>query len=90
MHTRNSFWSRTFDEARNTGVWVMVPRHYTRATASQLASDIGCAHRRTPERRRVRGIEPGERWETRWAPAPPPHPGDFVVWIRLDSGCEHS
>lgn len=82
MTRRTSFWTRTFDAARATGDWFRVERFYTRATAAQIASDISCAHRRDPGRRRVRGVRSGEVWEARWEPAVDGPPADHVVWIR--------
>ncbi|CAB4890367.1 unannotated protein [freshwater metagenome] len=60
-----------------------VDRLYTRATASQIASDIACAHRRDPALHRVRGMFAAEQWEAIWAPAENGPPGDHVVWVRL-------
>lgn len=82
MARRTSFWTRTFEAARLSGDWHRVDRFYTRATAAQIASDICCAHRRHPDRRRVRGVAPGEVWEARWEPAADGPPADHVVWIR--------
>lgn len=83
MASRNSFWSRTFQEARTSGDWVRVRRYYSRTTAMQLVSDIVCAHRRHHDALRVRGMAAGERWDARWEPADPGPRGDFVVWVRL-------
>lgn len=83
MSNRNSFWIRTFNEARHTGDWVCVPRLYTRSTAAQLASDICNAHRRQPHTVRVRGIAPGEQWEAYWSPAEQGPAGDHLVYVRL-------
>lgn len=80
---RDSFWSRTFAAARAKGDWHRVERHYTRATAVQIASDISCAHTRPLDRHRLRGILPGERWEARWESAVDGAPKDLVIWIRL-------
>jgi len=78
-----SFWSRTLDAARRQHGWMLVPRHYTRATAAQIATDITRAAHRDPAKLRVKGIRPGERWDARWSPADSGAPGDHVVWIRL-------
>lgn len=79
---RTSFWTRTFEAARRSGAWVKVDRLYTQSTAAQLASDIVNANHRDAATVRVRGIEPGERWEARWEPAGENRAGDYVVWIR--------
>lgn len=81
--TRRSFWTRTFAAARESGGWYRVNRHYTRATAVQVTSDISCAHTRSPDRHRMRGMFVGEQWEARWEPAVDGAPSDLVVWIRL-------
>ena len=79
----SSFWSRTLEAARHHHDWMLVPRHYTRATAAQIATDIARAAHRDLATLRVKGIRPGERWEARWMPADTGAPGDHVVWIRL-------
>ncbi|MEI8240654.1 MAG: hypothetical protein WCI22_14670 [Actinomycetota bacterium] len=81
--SRNTFWWRTFAAARDSNGWARVPRHYTRATAAQLASDIANSHRRQMTSLRVRGVLLGEQWATRWEPASDDAAGDHVVWIRL-------
>jgi hypothetical protein len=80
---RSSFWVRTFQMARDRGDWLRVPRFYTMTTASQLASDIVNANRRSPSSVRMRGILPGEIWAARWGHAPDGPSNDFAVWIRL-------
>jgi hypothetical protein len=80
---RDTFWGRTFHEARQSGGWMLVPRYYTRSTASQLACDISRAHLRDPERLRMRGPLPGEVWEAQWGPAEDGPDGDHLVSIRL-------
>lgn len=80
---RNTFWARTFADARRSGNWTEVQRRYTRSTAQQIASDIGNAHRRKPAHLRVRGIVPGEMWEARWEPIDGNAEGDHRVFIRL-------
>ncbi|MFM8312358.1 MAG: hypothetical protein ACKOAZ_10730 [Ilumatobacteraceae bacterium] len=80
---RNTFWARTFGEARRTGDWTEVPRRYTRATAQQIASDISNAHRRKPANQRVRGIMAGEVWDARWEPIDGNANGDHRVFVRL-------
>lgn len=80
---RQSFWVHTFQDAREHGRWVRVPRFYTSATAAQIASDIRSAHRRPLETVRVRGILPGEVWSARWDTDEKCPPGSFAIWIRL-------
>ena len=80
---RNSFWARTFDQARSDGGWVRVDRLYTRTTAAQISSDIACSHRRDINSHRMRGMRPGERWDSFWGAADNGPSGDHVVWIRL-------
>lgn len=80
---RNTFWARTFAEARDTGDWTEVLRRYTRATAQQIASDISNAHRRKLANQRVRGIIPGEVWDARWEPVDGNANGDHRVFVRL-------
>jgi hypothetical protein len=72
-----------FDLAREDRGWVLVERFYTRATASQLASDISRLHLRTDHVRRVRGIRDGEQWEAAWGRTADAPEGDHRVWIRL-------
>lgn len=83
---RSSFWIRTFDLARQLAElrpeeWLRVPRLYTRATASQVTSDINNAHRR-PATVRMRGILDGEVWEARWDDPLHGPRGHFAVHIR--------
>ena len=78
-----SFWARTFEAARLNGDWTRVGRFYTRKTAAQIASDISCAHKRSPSTRRVKGVTDGEVWEARWSPATDGPPGDHRIEIRL-------
>ena len=80
---RTTFWVRTLDHARQTRQWVQVQRYYTQTTAAQLTSDLCNAHTRSPDRVRVKGIEPGEVWDAKWGIAPNGPNGDHVVWIRL-------
>lgn len=82
VRCRTTFWRRTLDHARRTGDWVLVQRLYTHSTAAQLVSDISNAHRRAPRNLRIRGIDPGERWEARSEPAVGGAHDDHRVWIR--------
>ncbi|MFM8528337.1 MAG: hypothetical protein ACKOD2_01430 [Ilumatobacteraceae bacterium] len=79
---RRSFWVMVLESARRETSWVRANRFYTAATAAQLASDIRSAHNRDPEKLRVRGVLPGERWEARWGVSPECPPGNFVIWVR--------
>ena len=80
---RRSFWQRSLDEARLTGLWFQIPKLYTRKSASQIASDIRRSHRRLTDHQRVRGFLPAEIWEARWYPTSHGAPGDCEVWIRF-------
>ena len=80
---RSSFWARTFDQARAERAWVRVDRLYTRTTAAQISSDIACSHRRDVNSHRMRGMQPGERWDSFWGATENGPSGDHVVWIRL-------
>jgi hypothetical protein len=85
---RRSYWAGVFAEGReSSGVWVRTAKWFVKDTAAQVASDVRHAHHRAPERMRVRGIETGDRWETRWGNDPmDPDPEHFYVWLRFH-GC---
>jgi hypothetical protein len=80
---RRSFWQRVLDQARSTGDWYLIPKLYTKNTAAQIASDIRRAHEHGPRDHRVRGLQVGEMWETKWSPTSKGAPGDCEVWVRL-------
>jgi len=80
---RRSFWVHALESARTKPGWVRVQRFYTANTAAQIASDLRSAHRRTPDRVRVKGVLPGERWDARWGVSPEGPNGQFAVWIRF-------
>jgi hypothetical protein len=82
--SRPSAWSRRLDEARSDfGEWRRVAEPMTRATASQVASDLRNAHRRDRTKLRMGGVLPGERWDAAWGHASEdPNPAHFYVWLR--------
>jgi hypothetical protein len=64
---RRSWWADVLDECRNASdQWRRTHMTFSRSTASQLASDIRNGPNRDVRKARVRGLLPGERWETRW------------------------
>lgn len=80
--SRRSFWVKALEAARRHDSWVRVHRLYTEKTASQIASDLRSAHRRTDDNVRVRGVLPGERWDARWGASPDGPNGQYAIWIR--------
>ena len=79
---RRSFWVKTLQDARRRKTWVRVNRLYTEKTAAQVASDLRAAHHRDVERLRVKGILPGDKWDTRWNSSPEGPEGQYSIWIR--------
>lgn len=79
---RRSFWVKALEAARLHDSWVRVHRLYTEKTASQIASDLRSAHRRTDDNVRVRGVLPGERWDARWGVSPDGPNGQYAIWVR--------
>ncbi len=68
---RRSFWPAALAEARECpGEWVRIARWFSPSTAAQVASDIRNSHRREPDKMRVAGLLPGDRWDTRWGADP--------------------
>lgn len=88
--SRRSFWVKALEAARRHDSWVRVHRLYTEKTASQIASDLRSAHRRSHDTVRVRGVLPGERWDARWGVSPDGPNGQYAIWVRylgsIDSG----
>jgi hypothetical protein len=80
--SRRSFWVKALEAARRHDSWVRVHRLYTEKTASQIASDLRSAHRRTDDNVRVRGVLPGERWDARWGASPDGPSGQYAIWVR--------
>ena len=80
---RRSFWVKTLQDARRRKTWVRVNRLYTEKTAAQVASDLRAAHHRDTKKLRVKGILPGDRWDTRWNTSPEGPEGQYSIWIRF-------
>lgn len=80
---RRSFWVKTLQVARQRKTWVRVPRLYTEKTAAQIASDLRSAHHRDPKTLRVKGVLPGDKWDTRWNSAPEGPEGQYSIWVRF-------
>ncbi len=80
---RSSFWVKTLRTARQRRAWIRVNRLYTEKTAAQIASDLRSAHHRDPKTLRVKGVLPGDRWDTRWNATPEGPDGQFSIWIRF-------
>jgi hypothetical protein len=83
---RRTYWPTVFAEARECpGEWLRTEKWFHRATAAQVASDLRNSHRRAPEKMRMSGCLPGDRWETRWQNDPvDPDLEHFYVWLRFD------
>ena len=79
---RRSFWVKTLQDARRRKTWVRVNRLYTEKTAAQVASDLRAAHHRDVKKLRVKGILPGDKWDTRWNSSPEGPEGQYSIWIR--------
>jgi len=80
---RRSFWVKTLQDARRRNTWVRVNRLYTDKTAAQVSSDLRAAHHRDATKLRVKGILPGDRWDTRWNASPEGPEGQYSIWIRF-------
>lgn len=77
-----TFWSRTFEDARKSGTWVIVPRTYTKRAAKQVSYDIRSAHRK--KKPNVVGAKPGERWDAIYdVPDTPDADWNCTVAIKL-------
>ena len=63
------------------GTW---PEPLTKASASQMASDLRNSYRRRLESLRMSGVVVGERWEAEYGNDPTDSdPTHFYVWFRL-------
>lgn len=61
---RRSRWAALFAECRSCpGEWRRIVDPMKRSSAYQIASDLRSAHRRAPDKYRMRGLLPGDRWE---------------------------
>lgn len=80
------YWPHVLSEARECpGDWLRTSKWFTKGTAIQVASDLRNAHLDRSGRVRVRGLLPGDRWETRSGLDPSdPDPTHFYVWLRYD------
>lgn len=61
----NTFWNRTFSQARNIDGWMIVPRTYTKRSAFRLTTDIRNAYKKVRPTG-ITGLLPAEMWETKW------------------------
>jgi hypothetical protein len=80
---RRSFWVKTLHIARQRKTWIRVNRLYTEKTAAQIASDLRSAHHRDPKKLRVKGVLPGDKWDTRWNSSPEGPEGQYSIWVRF-------
>lgn len=86
-----SLWPQRLAVGRaNPGTWIRVIEPFSRTTAAQLASDLRNAHTRNPRTLRVRGVLPGEVWETAWGPldGQSDDSSEFFIWFRLARASE--
>lgn len=80
---RRSFWVKTLHLARQRETWIRVNRLYTEKTAAQIASDLRSAHHRDPKKLRIKGVLPGDKWDSRWNSSPEGPEGQYSIWIRF-------
>lgn len=80
---RRSFWVKELENARRRKTWTRVNRLYTEKTAAQIASDLRSAHHRDPKKLRVKGVLPGDKWDTQWNSSPEGPQGQYSIWIRF-------
>jgi len=80
---RRSFWVKELENARRRKTWTRVNRLYTEKTAAQIASDLRSAHHRDPKKLRVKGVLPGDKWDTRWNSSPEGPEGQYSIWVRF-------
>lgn len=83
---RRSFWVKELENARRRKTWIRVNRLYTEKTAAQIASDLRSAHHRDPKKLRVKGVLPGDKWDTRSNSSPEGPEGQYSIWIRFIGG----
>jgi len=81
---RRSPWRAILaDSRRQQCEWLRVAEPMTKSTASQIASDLRCAHRREPSKLRITGVLTGDRWDAQWAnDDADPDPTNYYVWLR--------
>ena len=81
---RRSPWRVILADSRRLECeWLRVAEPMTRSTASQIASDLRCAHRREPSKLRITGVLAGDRWDAQWAnDEADPDRANFYVWLR--------
>jgi hypothetical protein len=76
---RFSMWEQLFDECRDhKGEWRRTKMSMKKSTASQLASDIRNAYRRTNVKARLKGLTADERWDAAWGE----EDGEYFIWLR--------
>jgi hypothetical protein len=82
--TGRNVWEKRLSHARaRQGGWGGVVEPMSKATASQVASDLRCSHQRDLSTIRVKGVLPGDRWETVYGNDPmDPDESHFYVWMR--------
>ncbi len=80
---RFSMWEELFNECRkNQGQWRRTLKPMTKATASQLASDIRNAYKRdVAVKARLKGLKRHEIWDAAWGEA---EDGKIYMWIKFD------
>lgn len=65
---RRSWWPALLAEVRqHPNEWRQVNKTFAWSTVQQIASDLRRVHTRGSEKLRVRGVVPGDRFETRYA-----------------------
>lgn len=78
MRERFSMWDALFDECRKyPNEWRKVKTPMKRSTATQLASDIRNAHKRSAAKARLRGLNTNERWDAAWGE----EGGEYHIWL---------
>jgi hypothetical protein len=83
--SRRGTWPERLSMARvKPGVWFRMTEPLTKASASQMASDLRNSYRRRLESLRMSGVVVGERWEAEYGNDPTDaDPTHFYVWFRL-------
>ena len=83
--SRRGTWPERLSMARvKPGVWFRMTEPLTKASASQMASDLRNSYRRRLESLRMSGVVVGERWEAEYGNDPTDSdPSHFYVWFRL-------
>ncbi|CAB4365392.1 unannotated protein [freshwater metagenome] len=81
---RRSRWAALFAECRSRpGEWRQIREPMKPSSAHQIASDLRSAHRRAPDKSRMRGILLGDRWETVADTLPGESTDQVYVWLRF-------